>query len=432
VREKIRLILAGVAALAALSGCGGGSTINNGFVRLVNATSEFATLDLYQSSTELTSGTASYAVGGYAGVNHATYTFNLNAGGSSATAATLSGAVDKKNYYTIVAYTTGGTLTATYLSDNEGAPSSGTAKLRLFNTDSADVGGVDAYLLTSACANLPATPAAALASAVTGLQAAYTQVNAASGGTAYHLCVTAAGDKTDLRLDLPLLTLVQGQIVTVILARSSGGVLLNGLVLSQQGPLTQALNTSARVRLAVGASAGALVTASASGVSLGTNLPAPAVGSYKLVPAGALTLAATLGGAAVADPGLTAPAGADLTLLVAGTAASTPVLIADDNSVSTSTTNPVKLRLVNGMNGTNPVILTDNYNNIGEAAAFGTSSGYAQVPASAALALLQASLGTTQLCQSTDVTLNAGSVYSIFLLGDVPATTATCTITLDR
>src|ERR1019366_10752854 len=94
-------------------------------------------------------------------------------------------------------------------------------------------------------------------------------------------------------------------------------------------------------------------------------------------------------GPPVPAPGLTAPAGADLTLLVAGTAASTPVLIADDNSVSTSTTNPVKLRLVNGMNGTNPVILTDNYNNIGEAAAFGTSSGYAQVPASAALALLQ-------------------------------------------
>ena len=430
-RDKLRFILAGAPALAALCGCGGGS-INDGYVRLVNATSEFATLDLYQSSTELTSGTASYAVGGYAGLDHGSYTFNLNAGGSSATAATLSGAVSKKDYYTIVAYTTGGTLTATYLSDNEGTPSSGTAKLRLFNTDSADVGGVDAYLLTSACANLASTPAAPTASAVTGLQAAYTQINAASGGTAYHLCVTAAGDKTDLRLDVPALALSQGQIVTVILTRSSGGVLLNGLVLNQQGTLTPAPNSSARVRLAVGASAGALVTVSASGVSLGTNLPAPAVGSYKLVTAGLLTLNATIGGAAVADPGLTAPPGADLTLLVAGTAASTPTLLADDNSVSTSTTNPVKLRLVNGMNGTSPVILTDNYNNVGNAAAFGTASGYAQVPASSALALLQASLGTTQLCQSVDVTLNAGSVYSVFLLGDVPATTAACTITLDR
>jgi hypothetical protein len=433
VRDNLKLILAGTAALAALAGCGGGSlSVDDAEVRLVNATSDIPTLDLYQSSTLVSSGIASGTAGPYVGLKADSYTFNLNLGGSGAVAATLSAAVQKKVDYTIVASTSGGTLTAALLTDSEGSPSSGTAKLRLFNTDAADVASVDAYLLTTACSGLAASPAAPLITAVTGLQASYMQVIAASGGTPYHLCVTAAGDKSDLRLDIPTLTLATGQISTVILTRSAGGVLLNGFVLNQQGSLTTALNASARMRLAVGASGGALVTATASGVSLGTNLPAPAVGSYVLVPSGPVTLAATVGGTAVADPGLTATPGADLTLLVAGTAATPPVLIVDDNSASTSTANPVKLRLVNGQNGSAPATLTDNYINVGNAAAFGTSSGYAQVQASTALALLQASSGTTPLCQSVDVTLTAGNVYSVFLLGDVPAAPAACAITEDR
>ena len=268
---------------------------------------------------------------------------------------------------------------------------------------------------------------------MTGLQAAYTQVNAANGGTAYHLCVTVAGDKSDLRLDIPALTLSHGQIVTVILTRSSGGVLLNGLVLNQQGSLTAATNASSRLRLAVGATGGALVTATANGVSLGTNLPAPAVGSYVLVPAGPLDPRRHGRWRGRRRPGPDIPAGADLTLLVAGTAATAPVLIVDDNSASTSTANPVKLRLVNGMNTSGPATLTDNFINVGSPAAFGTSSGYGLVQASTALAQLQASAGATQLCQSANVTLAAGKVYSVFVLGNVPSSPApACNITQDR
>ncbi|MDQ6629904.1 MAG: DUF4397 domain-containing protein [Pseudomonadota bacterium] len=429
-----RHLLMASATAVALAGCGGGGgtlTTIDGHVRLVNATG-IATLDLYQSSSLLTRGVAANAVGPYADLPANTYTFNIDVGGSGATAATVTGAVQKKDDYTIVAYTSGGTLTAAYLPDSEGSPSSGTAKLRLFNADASDVPSVDAYMLTSACSGLASSPAAPLMTAVTGLQASYTQVNATSGGTVYHLCVTAAGDKSDLRLDIPSLTLTNGQIATVILTRSAGGVLLNGLVLNQQGSLTAAPNASARMRLAVGATGGALVTATANGVSLGTNLPAPAVGSYALVPSGPVTLTATVGGTAVAAPAFTAPPGADLTLLVAGTASTPPVLIADDNSASTSTANPVKLRLVNGMPGSGAAVLTDSFINVGNPAIVGTSSGYSQVQASAALALLQVSAGGTQLCQSANVTLTAGKVYTVFLLGAVPASPVACTISADR
>jgi hypothetical protein len=437
VSNKLKLFAAGIAvATTVLAGCGGGGTSPlDGHVRVVNATSQFPTVDLYDGSSKISSGTASYTAGNYVSVQKGTHTFNIADGGTGVTSASVTGAqVTKGDHFTIVTYASGGTLNATYLTDEEGSPSAGTAKLRFFNTAATDVTSIDAYLITTACSNLSASLSAPLATGVSGLQTSYTQVNASSSGSAFHICITAAGDKTDLRLDIPAATLRDQEIATLILTPSAGGVLLNGLMLDQQGPLTADLNTSARMRLAVGAAGGAPVTATVNGVSLANGLSAPAVSTYKLVPAGTLTSVISVGGVQVTDPGLAATAGQDLTLLVAGTAASTPVLIPDDNSLSNSTANPVKIRLVNGMNGlTGTAILTDDFNNVGDGATFGTATTYAQVPASAALARIEATSGATQLCLSTLVTLNANGVYSVFLLGDIPTTAGTpCTIRVDR
>jgi hypothetical protein len=418
--------------LPLLQGCGGGS---EGYARLVNATSDHSSLDLYQSSSKVSSAIASYAVSDYAGLSPGTYTYNLKDSNASAVLATTSGTVAKDDRHTIVAYTTGGALNTQVLTDNEGDPDSGYAKLRVFHTASTEAGSVDVYVVSTACTSLGTSSAQVFASSLNGLQPGYTQVSATSGGTSYHLCVTGAGDKSDLRLDIPALSLSEKQITTLILTRSAGGVLLHGLLLNQQGSLKTALNASARLRLAVGASSAAAVTASANGTTLGTNLTAPAVTGYKLVSAGALTLNVTVGGTAANASGLTADPGADLTLLVAGTAATAPALIADDNTVSTSSTKPTKLRLVNGMTGSgSTAYLNVDYNDIGNGsgAAYGAASSYSNVAASAALARLEASYGNSQLCLSTGVTLNSGSVYTVFLLGDIPLSTSTCTLRVDR
>ena len=433
-RNNLKLFAACVASAAVLVACGGGSLANGGNVRLVNATSAFASLDLLDGSKKISTSVAANAAGNYVELDKGSHTFNVADGATGVTDATLSGSVSRDKHYTIVAYTAGGTLATTFLSDDEGSPGSGTAKLRFFNTAVSDVANVDAYVVAGACSALATSFSAPIATSISGLQASYVQVNATAAGSTYHVCITAAGDKADLRLDIPSVTLKDQQIVTVILTPTPGGVLLNGLLLNQQSTLTAAANTSARIRLAVGAAGSASVTANANGIALGTGLSAPAVGNYKLVPAGALTIDMTVGG--VVDnnvAGLTAAPGADLTLLVTGTSASAPVLIADDNSASTSTTKPVKLRLVNGMNGlAGPAILTDDFDNVGDPAAFGTSSGYAQVAASSALARLEVSVGVTQICVSNLTTLNSGSVYTVFLLGDKPASVGNCTLRLDR
>ena len=436
VRNELKLFAACLAAVAVLGGCGGGSLVTGGDVRLVNATSAFPTLDLFDGSTKISSGVKSNAAGGYVDLDKGSRTFNVADGTSGVTAATLTGNVSRNNHYTIVAYTTGGALATVFLSDDEGSPSSGTAKLRFFNAAASDVASVDAYLVASACSSLATSFSAPIATAVSGLQSSYAQANATAAGTSYHICITTAGDKSDLRLDIPAVTLKDQQIVTVILTPTTGGVLLNGLLLNQQSTLTVAANTSARIRLAVGAANSASVTANANGVALGTGLIAPAVGNYKIVPAGPLTIDMTVGGVTATNvAGLTAAAGADLTLLVTGTVASAPVLIADDNSALTSTTNPVKLRLVNGMNGFaagTTAVLTDDFDNVGDGAMFGTASTYAQVAASAALAHLEVTFGATQICVSDTITLTTGNVYTVFILGDKPPAVTTCTLRLDR
>ena len=436
VRNELKLFVTCLAAVAALGGCGGG-IVNGGDVRLVNATNAFATLDLYDGSTKISSGVGKNAAGAYVDLDKGSHTFNIADGTTGVTTATLTGSVTKDDHFTIVAYTAGGTLATVFLSDDEGAPSSGTAKLRFFNAATSDVASVDAYLVASACSSLATSFSAPIATSVSGLQATYAQANATGAGTSYHICVTTAGDKTDLRLDIPAVTLKDQQIVTVILTPTDGGVLLNGLLLNQQSTLTAAANGSARIRLAVGAANSAAVTANVNGIALGTGLIAPSVGNYKIVPAGPLTIDMSVGGVVATNvAGLTAAPGADLTLLVTGDATSAPVLIADDNSASTSTTNPVKLRLVNGMKNGLPTgstaVLTDDFDNVGDGAMFGTASAYAQVPSSAALAHLEVTVGVTQICVSDTITLTSGNVYTVFILGDKPPAVTTCTLRLDR
>lgn len=428
-RPALSSIAPGGAALLALAtvlltACGGGgdNLSSDASVRLVNATSDFPSLDLYQGSTQRYVGTLPYSAGSYVSSNAGGYTFNLQSTGSSTVAASVAGQLDKRKHATLVAYTTAGALNASFLSDEEGTPSRGTAKLRIFNTAKAEAGAVDVYLVASACSALQSSSVAATASAVANLQASYTQISAASGGTTYHLCVTAAGDKSDLRLDLASFTLTDQQVATLILVRSVGGVLLNGLVLNQQGDLVQQLNGSARLRVAAGATSAGTVGVTVNNVALG-NFASPDVGGYTVVPAGALSVAATIGGAAVAATGLSAAPGADLTLLVAGTAAApTVALLQDDNTASTSSAKPVKIRLVNGFAGSDTVTLSVDGSNVGSGAAFGTASTSAFVAASSQTTRLKATGPAGQLYLTTGNTLTSGSVYSLFLLGDPPAT----------
>ena len=415
-----RAALALIFCLPLLHACGGSS--DDGYVRLVNATSDYSTISLYESDNAVGAAVASDTVGSYAGVGADTYEFDLRTAGSSSTAASTSQAVAKGDHFTLVAYVDAGTLKTATLDDDEDTPSSGYASLRIFNAAPAVAAGVDVYVTATACASLTGadTPTA---TDVTGVQGGYTSVVAASAGSSWHVCVTGTGDRTDLRLDIPALTLTSQQVATLILTKTGGGVLMNGLLLDQQGALTSYANTDVRLRLVADAASGGVVSASANGTTLGTSYASPTVSAWRTVSAGDLALTLSIDGVALTQTGLTAAAGGDYTLLVAGTAgAPTITLIADDDSAPTSTTLPVRMKLVNGLNGiSGSAMLTSSGVVVGDSVAFGAASADANIAASSAAADLQVTSAGTTLWEMSGQTLTSGSVYTVFLLGDATA-----------
>jgi hypothetical protein len=221
--------------------------------------------------------------------------------------------------------------------------------------------------------------------------------------------------------------------MTVLMTPASGGVLMNGSTLIQQGAYSAVRNTNTRVRLAAAVSGSASVSASASdGTVIDAGSVAPAFGFYALVPASS-TLNVSVAGqsVAVAAPA-TLPAGGDVTLLVYGNPGSaTASLLVDDNrlpSVSTAT----KLRLINGVTGNvGALTLTANSSPVGIGVAPAAASSYVSLTSTAtsttaantfSFALSSSTAGQLTLpTSSATATVSSSATYSILAVGDVSA-----------
>ena len=418
--SKTRVALAAAFIVLPLLHACGLDNVNQGEVRLVNATSEYPALELDTedssgSTSSLISGTSQGTVSGYTGVDNGSQTFDVKGGTSAGVAGQVIGSVSTDKHYTVVASITGSSLTATFLSDEETGPSSGNAKLRIFNAASTEAGGVDVYLTSSDCSALQVTDTA-FAANVTALQTTFSQVSAAD----WHVCVTATGDKGSLRLNIPKLTLKDQEIATLILTRTAGGVLLNASVLEQQGALTAYKNSIARMRVVADAASAATVTATVNDVSLGS-ATSPIVGDYQTIPEGAVTAAIQIGGVDISGVSLPAvTAGTDYTLLVAGTVGAPSItLLTDDNTPSTSATAPVKARFVNGLNGIGGTAsATIDGKLIGSGTSFAAASVYTTTAASTGTATVTVTANGVSVDPLLSQTFASGGVYTVFLLGD--------------
>jgi len=431
-RTAFRILLSGLLTLPLLAACGGGGVSPSaGEVRLVNATDEFGTLDLYESSDRLTNGVAAFTASNYEDLDKGDYTFSVRGGVAGATIATLDATLAKESHLTLVAYSNAGTAALAAVDEDEDRPDKDSAKLRFFNTASNDSGSIDAYLIASGSTCSDLSTSTAVATAVSDLQTVFTDINK-SGADPYRLCITAAGDRTDVRLDADL-TVGDREVVTVILTRTRGAVLLNGAILVQEGDVSQVTNTFARVRLVVGTGS---VTASFGTTTLGADVSAPSVGQYVLVKAAtaAADLVVTRNGVAVTPSApIVLEGGKDYTLLVGAAGGANATLLPDDNARSTNATKPVKIRLVHGASNANPASLDVGSDATG-AVAPGDDSPYILTEASGATATtISVTAGGTLLCTGTATLSATPTVYSVFVLGTLPTTpVSACLLRTDR
>jgi hypothetical protein len=425
-RLKTWAALAVAMTLPFLNGCGD-EDAQRGFVRIVNATTEYSSLDLYTQDDDggddlVVSGAAANTASDYKGVDRGDYTFDVKSSTSAGAAIAATGTVSKGDHFSVVTYLTGSTTKTQFLTDEDSDPASGNAKLRVFNAATSEAPSVDVYLTSNDCTALAVTDTA-FASAVTDLQTTYTQVTAASAGTTWNVCVFAAGDTSTLLLDIAGLTLKNQEIATLILTHTSGGVLLNGAVLEQQGAYTPYANSIARVRVVADGASSAPVSVTLGDSQLATTAPSPSVGDYMTVPVGAFSPTITVGTGTAS--GFTLPAivaGNDYTLLVAGTAGAPAVsLITDVNTPSSNATNTVKVRVINGLNNTNGgVSATVDGKSVGSAT-FGQASTYTNILPTSGTATVHATTNGTNPADLINQSFSAGNVYTVFIYGDQAA-----------
>lgn len=408
-----------LAAALWLAACGQGPDPNKAQVRLVNASGGYAELDL-RVENELRQGRVPYgATASYVEVDPDDTDTTVTSAGSPTPLLSFTPSLSKKKYYTVLAYGEAGALRQALLGEDQGEPESGKALLRVVN-GAADAGSLDVYLTGTNDTLQATTPVHG--GAVFGSVSGWITVNSAN----WRLRVTAAGSKTDVRLDLAAVDLPSKGLRTLVLTPGGGGVLVKALLIVQQGGIAQLDNTQARVRLVAGVADRGTVAASVGTQNL-TGSASPAVGDYELVQAGASPVVVRANGTLATTASSAIVAGFDYTLLVYGPlAAPAATLLQDDNRLPTDTTR-AKLRLVNGLPygppaSTGSLSMTLDLFPVASGVTVGTASAsYTAVTPTSGVgngALVVGELGvTTPAFTANNQVISAGSVYSFFVLG---------------
>jgi len=415
-----------VVTTALLSACGGNSESGSkATLRLLNASTGYASLDLAVDDTATNTGVTYGTTGSYAEVGTDGVATVLTATGSTTALTSTTRTLSSDVAYTLVAYGWSGALKTALIEENAAAADSGKTKLMVLNLAS-DAGTVDVYLTGTDEALDSATATAAGVSG--GGSVGYTSVAA---GT-YRLRVTGSGDKTDLRLDKTGVVLGSTQVATLMLTPGSGGVLVNAVLALQKSTVSAFSTTQSRARVVSAVSGNGRVTASVAGTTLAAAATSPTIGNYGLVTGGTAPVVLSVNGTAVAVGDQALPAGGDYTLLVWGDAAAPQLtLITDDNRLPAVATN-ARIRLVHGVAGLSaPLTLTADFSAVASSVAQGQASAYATVTASSAMRLdVTSPLSTTALYALSDASISAKGLYTVFMLGD--ATTPVAALRKER
>lgn len=403
----------------ALTACGGGGGSGTASVRVVNATLSHPSVNLLVSASPAASGVAADTVSSYIGIPSGSPMLQVNDTASGTSLATTTPSLSGDLHYAVVAFENAGTVRTAVIGEDTAAPAAGSASLRVFDTTS-DAGALDVYVTAPTVDLATVTSPTFSVNATNAVQAS--GFSTFAPGT-YRVRVTGAGDRSDMRLDIPSVTLASLQIATVILTPTVGGTLVNGSVLLQQDAYAASRNANVRLRLAAAVTPGATVTANAGAAPIATGLTAPAVGGYVTVPAGA-AIGIALNGAPVAAPAAAPVAGSDATLLVYGApGTATTSFVLDDNHLPASNST-LKLRLLNGLTGAaTPLSLTANFAVVASNIAPAAVSSYSVVGATSTLRLdvTTPSSPTSIYPGGAALTVPGNAVYTLFMLGDAAA-----------
>jgi hypothetical protein len=401
-------------------------------IRVLNVSDGYSSIDLYSKAdsanadTQLFASVARGSATAYTALKADSYALKFRKSGAAGDLLSLNATLAEDKHITYVTYGASGGFAVAAIDDEIEAPNSSYTKLQVLNATTAD--SLDIYLTGTNDALQDVAPTVSAAAPHT--MSAITTV--ASGS--YRLRITASGSKTDVRLDVPALSLASTGVVSIIASESASGVLLNAVALPQQGAPVNYNNSNVRIRGAAGLATGAMVTINVSDTDIVTRRSARSYISdtYTTLAAGTVAVTVTVDNASVVTGFVTLEAGKDYTLLAwDGGGPARLALINDNNHASTS--HRAKLRLVNGLSGAVvPLTLSVNYSPVSEYIEVGTSSDPAEIPAGTDYRLDITSAETLATLLTRDsVTLVSDGVYSLFVAGG-GSSAITATLRKDR
>lgn len=419
-RLALTLSLSATALLTACGGGGGGDS--NTQVRLLNATRSYAQLDLSVNDKTINSKVAYASAGEYASVDTnatASRVLASDTGTSiSATTPTLTGGSN----YTYITYGFAGSVRTSLLEENQTAPEANKAKLLVLNL-APDAGALDAYITTAA--NCALTSDTALTTNLQGgAGSGYIQVNS---GT-FRVCVTGYNKRSDLRLEIPAVTLDSASVNTLILTASEGGVLVNGITMVQKGAVKNFANTLSRVRTVAALSAAGQVTSSVNGQAMFNSAISPLISDYIATASGAPTqFSIAVNGTARTFTAPALGAGRDTTLLVWGDPADPKLAVLDDDNRLPTVSGDVKVRLVNAL-PTSGAGLNVAFGSVASNVAAGSASTFGTTTSSTTGVQVDLTMPAGTIYTNTSLVFPANSVWTFFAVPTTSATTTTSPI----
>jgi hypothetical protein len=409
------LALLAVLALASCGGGGGGK--GDAQIRLLNLSAGYSSLDLITNieadddddDETQSSGVALETVSDYVELDPDDYTIKLKRTGSGSVLRSFAGEqLVEDTINTYVAFGEVGAFGALRLDDTQDEADSGETKLSVANLSSA--GALDVYI-TDANVDLPDTTPV-----VSSVSSSFAAIAVDSG--TFRLRVTAAGDSSDVRLDVPSFTLADRGVAALIFTSTQGGTLANAIYMPQKGQPTKLVNTKSRLRAAIAVANGANASVQVGGVSVLATATAGVISSrYTLLDSGSQVVAVKVGGTPVTLPNVTLTAGADYTLLVwsdpSGTRAS---LIVDDNRLPSGSAQ-TKIRLLNGMSTlAAPLTLSVDNSPIVEGTLLGQASEAVEVTSgSERLFDITNTSTAAPILNRSGLSLQSASVYTFFM-----------------
>ena len=379
-------------------------------IRFVNAAQD-RSLTVSLNGTAQISNVQAASASGYVTVTSGTYAIAVTDTTGSLPSTAFSASLSAAQNYSLVAYVRDGAVVTSLIAENQPVPASGDGTLGVANL-SPDSGALDLYLVAPGTTSLSGL-------VPTFQSATYRAVPTWSifvAGT-FDIVGTAAGNPNDVRLRMSSVPVSSEQILLLALTSTSGGALVNTVLVNQGGTVQIVPATNARVRVvsALSVSGATPVTATVGPTSLAPVF-APNPGTYTLVAGNSSSYTITAAGTPVATlPAATFATGGDFTILVYGAVASPSVAIFTDTNQLPIVGGDVNLRLVNGgVNVAGGLTLYDNNVQVASEVAYGAASSYFSVPsANSVLELVQPSAAPT----STTLLLGpTGSVYSVFVI----------------